>query len=332
MIPARFPNLFVVTYGRSGSTLLQGVLNAIPGYLIRGENEDIAGHLMKLVDSVSKRHYVSATSPTKPWFGAASLNRSFLVECSRRMLDSVLLGGTGRDRFRAIGFKEIRYRPRDLEQKVAFLEEMYPDCGVIFNTRNPADVARSEFQTRRDPSYFTDMNRLFAELAQASTSRFVVAYEDVPRMDGSLVELFDFLGESLDRDTVAAVLKRKHSYHSAETTHYSDAPYFARVSDSGEFRSVVVRGVTEAAGSVRIVARLISAEGAGLSKFTEANGCLLEASLEPFGEEASAKAIPAGVRELLVLSVARPPPPRNDIQVLYGEAAFLQITNLDKLR
>jgi hypothetical protein len=29
---------FVVTYGRSGSTLLQGLLNSIPRYCIRGEN------------------------------------------------------------------------------------------------------------------------------------------------------------------------------------------------------------------------------------------------------------------------------------------------------
>ena len=27
-----------MTYGRSGSTLVQGLLNSIPGYLIRGEN------------------------------------------------------------------------------------------------------------------------------------------------------------------------------------------------------------------------------------------------------------------------------------------------------
>ena len=32
--------VFVMTYGRSGSTLLMGLLNTIPGYLIRGENDD----------------------------------------------------------------------------------------------------------------------------------------------------------------------------------------------------------------------------------------------------------------------------------------------------
>src|SRR5829696_1859856 len=32
--------VFVMTYGRSGSTLLMGLLNTIPGYLVRGENDD----------------------------------------------------------------------------------------------------------------------------------------------------------------------------------------------------------------------------------------------------------------------------------------------------
>ncbi len=34
-----------MTYGRSGSTLVQGILDSIPGYLIRGENRDALPHL-----------------------------------------------------------------------------------------------------------------------------------------------------------------------------------------------------------------------------------------------------------------------------------------------
>ncbi|UCV16550.1 hypothetical protein [Quatrionicoccus australiensis] len=36
----KFKSILVVTYGRSGSTLLQGVLNTLPNVLIRGENHD----------------------------------------------------------------------------------------------------------------------------------------------------------------------------------------------------------------------------------------------------------------------------------------------------
>ena len=56
----RFPDLnavsegfvFVVTYGRSGSTLLQNVLNTIPGYCIRGENANTLAHLAKACHAV----------------------------------------------------------------------------------------------------------------------------------------------------------------------------------------------------------------------------------------------------------------------------------------
>jgi hypothetical protein len=41
--------VFIVTYGRSGSTLLQGVLNSIPGYLVRGENRQALRHLRALM-------------------------------------------------------------------------------------------------------------------------------------------------------------------------------------------------------------------------------------------------------------------------------------------
>ena len=37
--------VFVMTYGRSGSTLLMGLLNTIPGYLVRGENDDALRYL-----------------------------------------------------------------------------------------------------------------------------------------------------------------------------------------------------------------------------------------------------------------------------------------------
>jgi hypothetical protein len=68
------------------------------------------------------------------------------------------LDGTSRETLRCYGFKEIRYGPSDVQTKVEFLEQMYPGCGVIFNTREPADVVSSEFQVGKDPSYFARLN------------------------------------------------------------------------------------------------------------------------------------------------------------------------------
>ena len=42
---AGMDHVFVMTYGRSGSTLLMGILNSIPGWLLRGENRHAMRHL-----------------------------------------------------------------------------------------------------------------------------------------------------------------------------------------------------------------------------------------------------------------------------------------------
>ena len=45
--------LFVITYGRSGSTVLLNLLNAIEGYTIRGENCGIVSHLARTVSAAA---------------------------------------------------------------------------------------------------------------------------------------------------------------------------------------------------------------------------------------------------------------------------------------
>ncbi len=45
--------LFVMTYGRSGSTLVSGLLNAVPGYLVRGENRNALLHLFRYHQSLA---------------------------------------------------------------------------------------------------------------------------------------------------------------------------------------------------------------------------------------------------------------------------------------
>src|SRR5215213_881342 len=66
--------VFVVTYGRSGSTLLMGLLNSIPGYLVRGENWDALHHLFEfhrtLEDGSRKWDRARLRQRTHPFYGA----------------------------------------------------------------------------------------------------------------------------------------------------------------------------------------------------------------------------------------------------------------------
>ncbi|HEY9292796.1 MAG TPA: hypothetical protein VIP98_16060, partial [Microlunatus sp.] len=66
--------LFVVTYGRSGSTLLQGILNSIPGYLVRGENRSVLRHLYKYQQGLDRDRSLlyrpeQPLPTTHAWFG-----------------------------------------------------------------------------------------------------------------------------------------------------------------------------------------------------------------------------------------------------------------------
>ena len=64
--------VFIFTYGRSGSTLLSGYLNALPGYCIRGENYMAVAHLCAFYRAIkaSKGHTAKKSGLTvHPWYG-----------------------------------------------------------------------------------------------------------------------------------------------------------------------------------------------------------------------------------------------------------------------
>ena len=75
-----FPQLrktvFVVTYGRSGSTLVQNMLNALPSACVRGENENLLAPLARAWNVVlhseqgaKMRQTGTLSVPSDPWYG-----------------------------------------------------------------------------------------------------------------------------------------------------------------------------------------------------------------------------------------------------------------------
>ena len=68
-------SVFIVTYGRSGSTLVQNMLNALPGACIRGENENLLAPFARAWDMLRHsergaklRDAGHATGPATPWY------------------------------------------------------------------------------------------------------------------------------------------------------------------------------------------------------------------------------------------------------------------------
>lgn len=229
--------VFVVTYGRSGSTLTQSLLNSIPGYCIRGENGNLTYHLSRAVAVTStwdnyqwrradrnkpeedQRAFLKGIigTPGDPWYGAENVDpQHFSRSLMNVFVRDILAPPKGT---RVSGFKEIRFH----EDKMFFpsyLENMkntFPNARFVFQTRNPENVSKSSWWGDRKKSDVMEMIRNAERLFQEFSDRnpdvcFTVEYERYAEGSQYVSELFDFLGEKIDEKAVSKVLnvKLKH--------------------------------------------------------------------------------------------------------------------------
>lgn len=211
--------VFVVTYGRSGSTLVQGLLNAIPGYLVRGENRDALHHLYlfhrTLVTEKAKVKVRASRQPTHPFFGMADvpLARS-LLDVRRLALDTVLRPEPDT---RVTGFKEIRWYHDDVADYVAWLREVFPGARFVVNTRDHAAVLRSKWWATGDAAEnaerLAEIERGILDLAAGlGDAAFRLHYDDYMADPTTLRPLYAWLGEPWDEESVRATLAVRHSF------------------------------------------------------------------------------------------------------------------------
>lgn len=208
--------LFIVSYGRSGSTLLQGIMSSIPGYLIRGENGGVAYHLYRFHTTASARVAAKRArwnSPQSAWFGIGGYPQERALREMRRLLLTTIIRPE-RDS-RVVGFKEIRWLQEDLHDYVDFLRAVFPGARFVVNTRNLDDVVVSKWWAQDPESrqvVAAAESRMLELLDRLGDSAFHVHYDDYVHSPGKLRGLFDWLGEEFDEARVADVMTKRHSY------------------------------------------------------------------------------------------------------------------------
>ena len=205
---------FVVTYGRSGSTLLTGILNTIPGYLIRGENRDAVHHLFlfhRTLATEKARVPRSRPQRTHPFFGIGDvpLDRS-IRECRQLLLSTVM---RPKPDTRVTGFKEIRWNQPDLDEYVAWLRELFPAAKFVVNTRNHEGVLKSGWWAEGDNSVrLAGLEARILALAESlGEAAYHVHYDDYVADPSTLRGMFDWLGEDFDETAVRTTMARRHS-------------------------------------------------------------------------------------------------------------------------
>ncbi|MEZ0578575.1 sulfotransferase [Nocardioides sp. MH1] len=149
--------VFVVTYGRSGSTLVQGMLNAMPRTLVRGENGLYIQHLFRAwraADEIrQKRKGPSSKQPTNAFYGINALTRGRFVRNAQRLVTGGILGAEDAGDYDRLGFKEVEWHHLTAEETEPFfgwLDEVCPGAKYVLNTRDVETVLGSGFWQRRD--------------------------------------------------------------------------------------------------------------------------------------------------------------------------------------
>jgi hypothetical protein len=250
---SRFDRVFIVTYGRSGSTLLQGLLNAIPGYRIYGEN---AGFLFRLQDSYealreANRHLANPNNDnqSQPWFGSSRYDEKTVTANFRQFVDRVLFQPFIAREYRVFGFKEIRFNeiPHEkIEKYLAFVRKIYPNAAIVFNTREISEVLKSGWWRS---NYWSGLPKQLAEFGEFAES-YVKAHPDHAihvRYDNLIISdrlevrrLLEFFGETLSPEAVDAVFRGSHSYENRTLTSYlTDRVEFIRLTELEWWRTMV---------------------------------------------------------------------------------------------
>lgn len=228
-----FQSVIIVTYGRSGSTLLQGILNSIPGCLIRGENFNLCEGLFLSYKSYRRTQQEHGSDPTtsdasSPWYGALHMDADQYVADMGAMVRSHLTRGIpAGQQPQCVGFKEIRYLSMELfgnpdsyaenlHAYLDFLARLLPGLGIVFLTREHAQVVKSAWWKTRSPEAvlgrLAQFESTVREYARNRANCSFIDYADMVRNDEVLASLFKFLGAPYDQAKVAKVLGRRHSY------------------------------------------------------------------------------------------------------------------------
>ena len=226
----KFSSILIVTYGRSGSTLLQGLLNSIEGCLVRGENYNFCYGLFEAYESLVKtkqEDYQKGQLSRKvedPWYGASLFDENRFLADARKLVFHQL--NPDEQVLSCIGFKEIRYvdknfDPNKLQAYLDFLEKLFPNPAFIMLTRDHDQIIKSGWWQLMDSTQIKlqldNFENKFSAYGKNKANIFSLDYSDIVERTQKLVAMFQFLGTTYNDNIVEKVLLTKYSYQPKKT-------------------------------------------------------------------------------------------------------------------
>ncbi|MCJ1903412.1 sulfotransferase [Paracoccus versutus] len=224
--------VFLVTYGRSGSTLMSNYLNSFPGYCIRGENNNVIYHLCSAVLSLNEENFTLRResraqpvddrnpaikrimeTPKDPWYGAELVDPDRFAKTIFNDFVKEILSPPPETR--VAGFKEIKWAHNlgRLKSNLDLIAKYFPKTRFIFQTRDAGTVAKSGWWVKRPVQeverYIENADAAFLSYAKENDSCIHIRYEDLTEGDGAFRRLASFLGEDFCSDTAQRIIDSK---------------------------------------------------------------------------------------------------------------------------
>jgi hypothetical protein len=228
-LPARSEEpVFILAAGwRSGSTLVQRMVNSTKELLVWGEPFSEANLVERLRDSVlcfdpdrgrshgkSIESFESATELSSQWTANLTPPRRALLEGHRELLDRTFKKPAAELGFVRWGLKEVK-----LDGEAAlYLKKVYPAAKFIFVVRDPVDAWRSFRPTTRRPwpydwprgvaagpySYARLWDRLASSLLDAApgVDALLIRYEELSS-ERTITAMQDYLDVRINREVLA---------------------------------------------------------------------------------------------------------------------------------
>lgn len=224
--------VFVVTYGRSGSTLTSNYLNSFPGYCIRGENNYVIAPLCDAIRRLGNYNFSDRRkdngkpfsdrradlqrimgTPKDPWYGAEAVDPDrFAKAMFNDFVKEILSPPIGT---RVAGFKEIQWANNlDLiEENLDIISRYFPHTRFVFQTRDVQDIVKSGWWAKRPISevqrYIQNADAVFQKYAAGNDSCLHIRYEDLTRGNESLRKIADFLEEDFCEKTAHKIINEQ---------------------------------------------------------------------------------------------------------------------------
>lgn len=189
------PHVIIIAVGRSGSTILQSMLNTAPHTLVRGENNNFFYWLFKSYQCLTTSEMrPRGIDSTKPWFGYEYFNPRAYIEHMRELARNFLLGKESPENIFVLGFKEIRFfevPQEDLHPYLNFLELLFPGAKFVLLQRDPAEICQSSWWKRREASLLIkQINDFYASLlGVARTNMLRIDFAKIRNKDMNYLKL-----------------------------------------------------------------------------------------------------------------------------------------------